>query len=135
MFCRAITKFRSFNSVTKCRSFSSVQTLEASRSAIENAIAENDLTLFSKTWCGFCGQAKSIYNEIDLQGSKIAVYELDEMENGTEIQAILADMTGQRTVPSSFVKGKHIGGCDDVSRLYASGELEKLFSNSNEAKI
>ena len=33
--------------------------------------------------------------------------ELDEIEGGAEIQAELLKMTGQRTVPNIFIKGKH----------------------------
>lgn len=32
--------------------------------------------------------------------------------DGAEIQAALAEWTGQRTVPNVFIGGKHIGGCD-----------------------
>lgn len=32
--------------------------------------------------------------------------------DGGEIQAALAEWTGQRTVPNVFIGGKHIGGCD-----------------------
>lgn len=32
--------------------------------------------------------------------------------DGSEIQAALAQWTGQRTVPNVFIGGNHIGGCD-----------------------
>jgi glutaredoxin len=32
--------------------------------------------------------------------------------DGGDIQAALAEWTGQRTVPNVFIGGKHIGGCD-----------------------
>lgn len=32
--------------------------------------------------------------------------------DGSEIQAALAEWTGQRTVPNVFIGGSHIGGCD-----------------------
>jgi len=31
------------------------------------------------------------------------------LANGSDIQASLAELTGQRTVPSVFVNGKHLG--------------------------
>lgn len=40
----------------------------------------------------------------------IAVY--FQQGDGDDIQAALAQWTGQRTVPSVFIGGKHIGGCD-----------------------
>jgi len=52
------------------------------------------------------------------------VVELDEMgPSGGEIQGELAKMTGQRTVPNVFVKGKHLGGNDDTQRAAADGTL------------
>lgn len=34
----------------------------------------------------------------------------DNMDNGDDIQAALAKMTGQRTVPNVFVGEQHLGG-------------------------
>ena len=45
---------------------------------------------------------------------------------GPELQKALLDMTGQNTVPNIFVKGKHIGGCDNTLAAIASGELQKM---------
>lgn len=45
---------------------------------------------------------------------------------GPELQKALLDMTGQNTVPNIFVKGKHIGGCDDTLAAIGSGELQKM---------
>jgi hypothetical protein len=36
---------------------------------------------------------------------------------------LLTEKTGQRTVPSVWVGGKHIGGCDDTHALHSSGKL------------
>jgi len=41
------------------------------------------------------------------------------------MQGVLADMTGQRTVPNIWVNGKHVGGCDATMAEYSSGELQK----------
>lgn len=45
------------------------------------------------------------------------------MGNGGEIQTDLADLTGQKTVPNIFIKGKHVGGCDTVTALKNDGKL------------
>lgn len=60
-----------------------------------------------------------------MSGLKInpKVFELDQMGNGGDIQATLASMTGQRTVPNVWVKGKHLGGNDDTQAAAASGKL------------
>jgi glutaredoxin 3 len=58
--------------------------------------------------------------------SGVNVIELDEESEGSDIQAYLADKTGQRTVPNIFINGEHIGGSDDLAKLNSSGQLKKL---------
>ena len=53
------------------------------------------------------------------------VIELDQMDNGNEIQGALLDLSGQRTVPNVFIKGKHLGGNDDTQAAARSGKLEE----------
>lgn len=38
-------------------------------------------------------------------------------DDGSEIQDILLELVGRRTVPQVFVNGKHIGGSDGVYSL------------------
>ena len=40
--------------------------------------------------------------------------ELNERDDGAAIQAELLAMTGQRTVPSVWIDGSHLGGCDGI---------------------
>ena len=56
----------------------------------------------------------------------VKVVELDRLSNGGEIQRVLAQMTGQRTVPSVWVKGNFVGGNDDTVSLYHSGKLAAM---------
>ena len=50
------------------------------------------------------------------RGDPVHGRELDERDDGQDIQDALAEMTGQRTVPSVFIKGTHVGGNDDTQR-------------------
>lgn len=52
--------------------------------------------------------------------------ELDQLPDGASIQQELAAMTGQTTVPNIFIKGKHVGGCDAVTKLHESGQLTPM---------
>ena len=54
------------------------------------------------------------------------IFELDLMEDGVEIQKELERTTGQRTVPSVFVNGKHLGGNDDTQHAAKTGELRSM---------
>ena len=47
-------------------------------------------------------------------------------DNGTTIHEKLKELTGQRTVPNIFIRGKHIGGADDTIKLHEEGKLMDL---------
>ena len=48
--------------------------------------------------------------------------QLNEVDDGADIQATLLEITGQRTVPNVFIKGQHLGGNDDLQASIASGK-------------
>lgn len=50
--------------------------------------------------------------------------ELDNHPRGPALQARLAEMTGRRTVPNVLVRGKGIGGGDEILALDERGDLE-----------
>jgi len=79
--------------------------------------------VFSKAYCPFCTKVKKLLKSLGIEFSAI---ELDEVANGSTLQAALIQLTGQRTVPNTFVSGKTIGGCDDVHALNASGKLMQI---------
>lgn len=60
----------------------------------------------------------------------LMVHQLDQRNDGNDIQAALAQMTKQRTVPSIFVNNKHVGGNSDVQAAHKSGALQKLLNQS-----
>ena len=57
---------------------------------------------------------------------KYSALEIDQKDNGPEIQDALKDLTGQRTVPNVFIKGKHLGGNDDTQKANKDGSLLKM---------
>lgn len=91
---------------------------------VKGEVAAHDVVIFSKTYCPYCKKVKAIFSdELKVAAS---VVELDEKGNGAAIQAALLELTGQRTVPSVWIKGKHIGGCDDTAAAHGSGKLKGL---------
>ena len=92
-------------------------------SFVESSVKENDVMIFSKSYCPYCTKAKQAF---DSMGVDYGVVELDQVNGGAELQAALLDMTGQRTVPNVWVKGKHLGGCDDTLSAVSSGKLKEL---------
>jgi len=87
---------------------------------IEDLITNHKVMIFSKTTCPFCDKIKSLMSSL---GIEYKAFELDQNENGGEIQAALHDRTGQRTVPNVFINGNHIGGCDDTLKLHQEEKL------------
>lgn len=49
--------------------------------------------------------------------------ELDEHPTGSDLQDLLLEKTGRRTVPNVLINGVSIGGADDVTSLHEDGAL------------
>ncbi|CAM8921798.1 unnamed protein product [Rhodiola kirilowii] len=91
------------------------ETLASTPSAfVQNAIYSNKITIFSKSYCPYCARAKHIFSQLQEQPY---VVELDLRDDGFQIQEVLLDLVGRRTVPQIFVNGKHIGGSDGLISL------------------
>lgn len=58
------------------------------------------------------------------------VIELDQVDDGADIQAALLELTGQRTVPNTFIKGQHLGGNDDTMAAAKSGKLAEMIGSN-----
>ena len=99
------------------------ETKERVKELIENC--PEGVYIFSKSYCPFCRKVKALLESL---GQRFCATELDQTSDGTAIQATLLEMTKQRTVPSVFVKGQHVGGNDDVQAMAKSGELQKLLA-------
>ncbi|KAH9606442.1 hypothetical protein KSS87_002840 [Heliosperma pusillum] len=54
-------------------------------------------------------RAKRVFKDFQEQPF---VVELDLRDDGSDIQDVLLELVGRRTVPQVFVNGKHIGGSD-----------------------
>ncbi|EPS66469.1 hypothetical protein M569_08309, partial [Genlisea aurea] len=92
-------------------------------SRVKKTIKSHPIVIFSKSYCPYCKRAKQVFRELKQEPY---VIELDEKDDGAEIQQALSEIVGRRTVPQVFINGKHIGGSDDTVEAYESGELAKL---------
>ncbi len=96
------------------------------KTVISSLVSAHKVVVFSKTTCGYCARVKTLFKDIGVQPH---VVELDQVKDGVDLQKGLHEMTGQRTVPNVFVKGKSIGGCDSTTKLHHEGKLLPLINN------
>jgi glutaredoxin 3 len=86
--------------------------------------------VFSKSWCSYSRGAK---RTLDNAGAKYEHLELDQEQDGDDIQEALYKLTGQSTVPNIFIGKQHIGGNSELQR-YSKKDLEKLLQNAGALK-
>ena len=80
------------------------------------------IVMYSKTTCPFCHEAAGLLKErgvVDFEQIQI------DLEPGRR-QEMLAKSGGRSTVPQIFIGDTHVGGCDDLFALDASGGLASL---------
>lgn len=99
------------------------------KAVADKYIADNNVMVFSKSYCPFCLKVKELFESLSV---KYEALELDHVENGADIQNYLIDLTGQKTVPMTFIKGNLLGGCDDTMKAHAEGRLRTLNSANAE---
>uniref|UniRef100_A0A1B0DQH4 Glutaredoxin domain-containing protein n=1 Tax=Phlebotomus papatasi TaxID=29031 RepID=A0A1B0DQH4_PHLPP len=111
---------------------------------VRETIASDKVVIFSKTYCPYCSMAKEVsvfgvflgfpdhkfywkfFQQFRKLSQDFTAIELESREDGSEIQDVLGEITGARTVPRVFVKGEFIGGGTDVKKLYNDGSLKKM---------
>lgn len=97
--------------------------MAAAKQLVDKAISENAIAVFSKSYCPYCRSAKDTLSQLT---KNFFVIELDQDDNGSEIQKYLAEKTGQSTVPNIFIAQKHIGGNSDLQSLKSAGKLKSM---------
>ncbi|KAI0779498.1 thioredoxin-like protein [Fomes fomentarius] len=86
---------------------------------------QHPLVVFSKTYCPYSQRAKELLGSYELEPAP-KIVELNVRTDGEQVQAILARLTGRRTVPNVLLKGSSIGGSDDIHALHKEHRLKRL---------
>jgi monothiol glutaredoxin len=97
---------------------------ESLREEIQNAINENPVILFMKgtpdqPMCGFSARTVAILQSV---GKPFAA--VDVLPD-PRIRQELSALSNWPTIPQLFVNGELVGGCDIVTEMYESGELQE----------
>lgn len=99
------------------------------RDQIQETIDHNDVVLFMKgtremPQCGFSSRVAGVLNYMGVAFRDVNVLSSDEMRQG------IKDFSDWPTVPQLYVKGEFVGGCDIVTEMTLSGELDQLFDRA-----
>ncbi|CUS24279.1 LAQU0S15e00958g1_1 [Lachancea quebecensis] len=98
---------------------------------VRSLIKDNKIFVASKTYCPYCNATlKLLFEDKKLRKDQVLLLQLDTMKDGAEIQAALAEISGQRTVPNVYILGEHIGGNSDLQALESSGKLDELLKKA-----
>ncbi|KDQ62883.1 hypothetical protein JAAARDRAFT_28858 [Jaapia argillacea MUCL 33604] len=106
----------------------------AVKDLVDTTVSDNTIAIFSKTYCPYCQRAKQLLTS-KFPNVSTKIVELDELEDGSDIQNYLLEKTGQRTVPNIFINKEHVGGCDAVTSLDKNGKLAALVKASDASKL
>ncbi|XP_058579548.1 thioredoxin reductase 3-like [Neofelis nebulosa] len=107
---------------------SSSEAREELRRRLLGLIEGNRVMIFSKSYCPHCTRVKELFSSLGVQCN---ILELDQVDDGANVQEVLSEITNQRTVPNIFVNKVHMGGCDRTFQAHQSGLLQKLLQEDS----
>ena len=93
---------------------------------IKDTIEKNDVVLFMKgtkmmPQCGFSSRVAGVLNFMGIEFADVNVLADADIRQG------IKDFSDWPTIPQLYVKGEFVGGCDIVTEMTLSGELDQLF--------
>jgi monothiol glutaredoxin len=94
------------------------------REAIQSAISENPVILFMKgtpdqPMCGFSARTVAILQHVGTPFAAVNILP------DPRIRQELSGLSNWPTIPQLFIDGEFVGGCDIVTEMYESGELQQ----------
>jgi monothiol glutaredoxin len=97
---------------------------------IQSEIAENPVMLYMKgsamfPQCGFSARVVQILSHLGVPFKTANVLEDPELREGVK------QFSSWPTIPQLYVKGEFVGGCDIITEMFQSGELEALLKEND----
>ena len=94
---------------------------------IQGDVTENPVMLYMKgtamfPQCGFSARVVQILTHLGVPFHTANVLEDPELRDGVK------HYSNWPTIPQLYVKGEFVGGCDIVTEMFQSGELEMLLT-------
>ncbi|MBB3994643.1 monothiol glutaredoxin [Sulfitobacter undariae] len=96
---------------------------------IKDTVASNDVVLFMKgtkemPQCGFSSRVAGVLNYMGVNFADVNVLADETLRQG------IKDFSDWPTIPQLYVKGEFVGGCDIITEMTMSGELDTLFTEN-----
>ena len=93
---------------------------------IQETITNNDVVLFMKgtssmPQCGFSSRVAGVLNYMGVQFADVNVLTDEVIRQG------IKEFSDWPTIPQLYVKGEFVGGCDIITEMALSGELDTMF--------
>jgi len=94
------------------------------REAIQSAISENPVILFMKgnpeaPACGFSARTVAMLQSLNQPFAAVDILP------DPRIRQELSALSNWPTIPQLFIDGELVGGCDIITEMYQSGELQE----------
>ena len=101
---------------------------DATRDRIQADISGDDVVLFMKgtpvfPQCGFSAAVVAVLNNLGVD------YHSENVLEDPGIRQGIKEYANWPTIPQLYVKGEFVGGCDIVTEMTLSGELDQLFAD------
>jgi len=81
--------------------------------------------MYTTAVCPYCIRAKQL-----LKARGVEVIEEIRIDQNLQARDDMMRITSRRTVPQIFIGSTHVGGCDDLMALDASGGLMPLLQSA-----
>ena len=96
------------------------------KTRIAETVSTHDVVLFMKgskdmPQCGFSSRVAGVLNYMGVEFADVNVLADEDIRQG------IKDYSEWPTIPQLYVKGEFVGGCDIVTEMTLSGELDQLF--------
>ena len=93
---------------------------------IEDLVKSTDVVLYMKgtkemPQCGFSSRVAGVLNYMGVDYTDVNVLVDDDIRQG------IKDYSDWPTIPQLYVKGEFVGGCDIITEMTLSGELDQMF--------
>ncbi len=105
-----------------------IMSIQEHKKKIAEDLQSNPVVLYMKgsklmPQCGFSAKVVQILQRLEIP------FETRDVLQNDHLRQAIKEFSDWPTLPQLYVQGEFIGGCDIISELYESGELQKMFAD------